>query len=74
MRIEERGADLLNRYAGMRGVIFVYKKLPRIRSGHGVLVYNNVTQKSDGGGCFGSFRMRSDSSPNGYKGERGHVP
>ncbi len=69
MRIEERGAGLLNsRYAGMREVIFVGKRLLRIRSGHGVLVYNNVTQKSDRGGCFVFFRMCSDSSHNGYKG------
>ena len=31
----------------MREVIFVCKKLPRIRSGHGVLVYNSVMQKSE---------------------------
>ena len=31
----------------MRRMVFVCRKLPRIRSGNGVLVYNNVTQKSD---------------------------
>jgi hypothetical protein len=73
MKVEERETGLFQ-IADMRDVIFACRKLPRIRSGHRVLVYNNVTQKSDRGGCFGFFKMCFDSSHNGYKGERGHVP